>query len=100
LCEKPLGARDYMAIARNYHTVFVENVPVLREGRRNEAKRFINLIDTLYDNRNRIVVSAEAEPQELYQAKTGVEVFEFDRTASRLIEMRSEEWVASAGKAG
>ncbi|WP_425416708.1 cell division protein ZapE [Oricola indica] len=100
LCEKPLGARDYMAIARNYHTVFVENVPVLREGRRDEAKRFINLIDTLYDNRNRIVVSAEAEPQELYQAKTGVEVFEFDRTASRLIEMRSEEWVASAGKAG
>jgi len=98
LCEKPLGARDYLAIARNYHTVFVERVPVLREGRRNEAKRFINLIDTLYDNRNRIVVSAEAEPQELYQAKSGTEVFEFDRTVSRLIEMRSEEWVASAGK--
>ncbi|MFZ2100880.1 MAG: cell division protein ZapE [Oricola sp.] len=97
LCEQPLGARDYLAIARNYHTVFVERVPVLREGRRNEAKRFINLIDTLYDNRIRLVVSAEAEPQDLYHAKTGTEAFEFDRTVSRLIEMRSEEWVAHAG---
>ncbi len=99
LCEKPLGARDYLAIARNYHTIFIERVPVLHDNRRNEAKRFINLIDTLYDNRIRVVVSAEAEPQELYQAKTGTEAFEFDRTASRLIEMRSEEWVAHAGQA-
>lgn len=99
LCEKPLGARDYLAIARAYHTLFLENVPVLREGRRNEAKRFITLIDTLYDSRIRLVVSAEAEPSELYQAKTGVEVFEFDRTVSRLIEMRSEAWVAQAGEA-
>lgn len=98
LCEKPLGARDFLAIARNYHTVFVENVPVLHDNRRNEAKRFINLVDTLYDNRIRLVVSAEAEPQKLYQAKTGTEVFEFDRTVSRLIEMRSEEWVANAGQ--
>jgi cell division protein ZapE len=99
LCEKPLGARDYLAIARNYHTIFIERVPVLHDNRRNEAKRFINLIDTLYDNRIRVVVSAEAEPQELYQARTGTEAFEFDRTASRLIEMRSEEWVAHAGQA-
>lgn len=99
LCEKPLGARDYLAIARNYHTIFVERVPVMREGRRNEAKRFINLVDTLYDNRIRLVVSAEAEPQELYRAKTGTEVFEFDRTASRLIEMRSEDWIARTGDA-
>jgi cell division protein ZapE len=98
LCEKPLGARDYLAIARNYHTIFVERVPVLHDNRRNEAKRFINLIDTLYDNRIRLVVSAEVEPQELYQGKTGTEVFEFDRTVSRLIEMRSEEWVAQAGQ--
>ena len=98
LCGEARGTADYLAIARNYHTIFVERVPVLREGRRNEAKRFINLIDTLYDNRNRIVVSAEAEPQELYQAKSGTEVFEFDRTISRLIEMRSEEWVANAAK--
>ena len=69
----------------------------LSANRRNEAKRFINLIDTLYDNRIRLVVSAEVEPQELYQGKTGTEVFEFDRTVSRLIEMRSEEWVAGAG---
>ncbi|GAB4355394.1 MAG: cell division protein ZapE [Oricola sp.] len=100
LCEKPLGARDYLAIARNYHTVFVERVPVLRDNRRNEAKRFINLIDTLYANRIRLVVSAEAEPHDLYKAKTGTEAFEFDRTVSRLIEMRSEEWVAHAGDGG
>jgi cell division protein ZapE len=100
LCEKPLGARDYLAIARNYHTIFIERVPVLHDNRRNEAKRFINLIDTFYDNRIRLVVSAEAEPHELYKAKTGTEVFEFDRTVSRLIEMRSEEWVAQAGDAG
>ena len=100
LCEKPLGARDYLAIARNYHTVFVEDVPVLHDNRRNEAKRFINLVDTFYDNRIRLVVSAEAEPQDLYQATTGTEAFEFDRTVSRLIEMRSEEWVAQAGEAG
>ncbi|MCI5074984.1 cell division protein ZapE [Oricola sp.] len=100
LCEKPLGARDFLALARNYHTIFVERVPIMREGRRNEAKRFITLVDTLYDNRIRLVVSAEAEPDQLYQAKTGVEVFEFDRTVSRLIEMRSEAWVAQAGEAG
>ncbi|WP_421856066.1 cell division protein ZapE [Oricola sp.] len=96
LCEQPLGARDYLAISRNYHTVFVERVPLIGAGKRNEAKRFINLIDTLYDNQVKLVVSAAAEPHELYQADSGTEAFEFDRTASRLIEMRSEEWVARA----
>ncbi len=94
LCMQPLGASDYLRIANAYSTVFIENIPVLSKARRNEAKRFINLIDTLYDNGIRIVVSAEAEPQELYTSEDGTEAFEFDRTSSRLIEMRSEAYLA------
>ncbi len=93
LCEKPLGARDFLAIAGRFSTIFVDRVPVLGEGRRNEVKRFILLIDTLYDHHTRLVVSAEAAPSELYTAKRGVEVFEFERTASRLIEMQSRDWL-------
>lgn len=93
LCEKPLGARDYLAIAGRFSTIFVDHVPVLGEGRRNEAKRFILLIDTLYDHHVRLVVSAAAQPNLLYTAKRGVEVFEFERTASRLIEMQSRDWL-------
>ncbi|RVA67353.1 cell division protein ZapE, partial [Mesorhizobium sp. M7A.F.Ca.CA.001.11.2.1] len=93
LCEKPLGARDFLAIAGRFSTIFIDHVPVLGEGKRNEAKRFILLIDTLYDHHVRLVVSAEAPPQALYAAKRGVEVFEFERTASRLIEMQSRDWL-------
>lgn len=93
LCEKPLGARDFLAIAGRFSTIFIDRVPVLGEGRRNEAKRFILLIDTLYDHHTRLVVSAEAAPSDLYTAKRGVEVFEFERTASRLIEMQSRDWL-------
>ncbi|MER8980346.1 cell division protein ZapE [Mesorhizobium sp. M0870] len=93
LCEKPLGARDFLAIAGRFSTIFIDHVPVLGEGKRNEAKRFILLIDTLYDHRMRLVASAEAPPQALYAAKRGVEVFEFERTASRLIEMQSRDWL-------
>ncbi|PTE07640.1 cell division protein ZapE [Mesorhizobium helmanticense] len=93
LCEKPLGARDYLAIAARFSTIFIDQVPVLGEGRRNEAKRFILLIDTLYDHHVRLVVSAEAAPPDLYIAKRGNEVFEFERTASRLIEMQSRDWL-------
>ncbi|TCD15940.1 cell division protein ZapE [Oricola cellulosilytica] len=99
LCEQPLGSRDYLAIARAFHTVFVEDVPVIRDGQRNEVKRFINLVDTLYDNCVRLVVSAAAEPHELYQADSGTEAFEFERTVSRLVEMRSEAWAAQCGRA-
>lgn len=95
LCEAPLGARDFLAIARQFHTLMVEDVPVIGDGKRNEAKRFITLIDTLYDNRNKLVVSAAAQPHELYRAKSGTEAFEFDRTASRLVEMRSDDWIAA-----
>ncbi|MER9403872.1 cell division protein ZapE [Mesorhizobium caraganae] len=93
LCEKPLGARDFLAIAGRFSTIFIDHVPVLGEGRRNEAKRFILLIDTLYDHHTRLVVSAAAPPPALYAAKRGNEVFEFERTASRLIEMQSRDWL-------
>jgi len=96
LCEKPLGASDYLAIAHAYHTVLIDRVPVMRGlGMRNEAKRFITLIDALYDNQVKLVASAGAEPTGLYLSDEGFEVFEFNRTASRLIEMRSDEYLAA-----
>jgi cell division protein ZapE len=93
LCEKPLGSRDYLAIVDRFPTIFIDQVPVLGEGKRNEAKRFILLVDTLYDHHARLVMSAEAQPSQLYTATRGVEVFEFERTASRLIEMQSRDWL-------
>ncbi len=94
LCMQPLGASDYLRIAYAYSTIFIDNIPVMSKARRNEAKRFITLIDTLYDNGIKLVVSAASEPQDLYVAEGGTEAFEFDRTASRLIEMRSEAYIA------
>jgi cell division protein ZapE len=96
LCEKPLGSADFLAIARRYHTVFIDNIPVLDPERRNEVKRFINLIDTLYDQRVKLVASAAAEPDKLFAGSEGFEAFEFARTASRLIEMRSADYLALA----
>ncbi|QDZ01692.1 cell division protein ZapE [Nitratireductor mangrovi] len=93
LCGRPLGARDYLAIAARFQTLFVESVPVFDDAMRNEAKRFILLIDTLYDKRMRLIASAAAQPQALYRGRTGTtESFEFERTASRLIEMQSRDW--------
>jgi len=93
LCDAPLGARDYLAIAARYSTVFIDRIAVLDQTRRNPAKRLILLIDTLYDSHSRLFASAEAPPQGLYQGRPGVtEAFEFDRTVSRLIEMQSREW--------
>ena len=94
LCSKPLGASDYLALARDFHTLFVENIPAMTFDRRNEAKRFIILIDTLYDHHVKLLASAEVEAPELYKAETGREAFEFDRTVSRLIEMRSEDYLS------
>ena len=90
LCEAPLGAPDYLAISRNFATVFIEHIPVLTPQMRNPAKRFINLIDTLYDARTRLVVSAARPPGELYPS--GPHASEFARTASRLQEMQSQGW--------
>ena len=94
LCEKPLGAADYQRLALSYHTFIVEGVPVMDLPQRNAAKRFINLVDTLYNNRNKLIVSAEAEPDGLYVATSGTESFEFQRTVSRLVEMRSQAWLS------
>jgi cell division protein ZapE len=94
LCARNLGARDYQAVANAFHTVFLDHVPRLDKERRNEARRFITLVDTLYDAGVKLVVSADAEPGELYRAAHGNEAFEFSRTASRLTEMRSEDYIA------
>jgi cell division protein ZapE len=95
LCERPLGASDYIAIAQRYPTVFIEHIPVLTPQQGNETKRFINLIDTLYDNHVRLVASADAMPEELMPVRKGTTGFEFDRTVSRLFEMRSQDYVES-----
>jgi cell division protein ZapE len=94
LCEKPLGAVDYLRIAHDFHTVVIDRVPVLTYARRNEAKRFIALIDTLYDAGVKVVASAAAKPVDIYQGTEGYEASEFKRTASRLIEMGSAEYLA------
>jgi cell division protein ZapE len=94
LCGEPLAGNDYLKLAREFHTIVLDRIPVLDYSRRDEAKRFIILIDTLYDNAVKLVASAEAEPQALYLAETGFEAAEFRRTASRLIEMRSRAYLA------
>jgi cell division protein ZapE len=94
LCQQPLAAADYLKIAREYHTVVLDHIVVMDYERRNEAKRFIILIDTFYDNAVKLVASAAAEPDALYDANDGFEAYEFKRTASRLIEMRSQAYLA------
>jgi cell division protein ZapE len=93
LCSKPLAASDYLRIAHEFHTVILGHIPVLDYSRRNEAKRFIILIDTLYDHCVKLLASAEAEPDQLYLADEGYEAKEFKRTASRLTEMRSQSYL-------
>jgi cell division protein ZapE len=94
LCAQPLGASDYLAIAQRFHTLILEGVPRMGFEQRNEAKRFITLVDALYDSRVKLLASADAEAPDLYRAETGREAFEFDRAVSRLIEMRSEEYLS------
>ena len=94
LCELPLAAADYLRIAHEYHTVILDHVPVMTFDNRNAAKRFIILIDTLYDMNVKLIASAEAEPDLLYRGDEGFEAQEFKRTASRLIEMRSQDYLA------
>jgi cell division protein ZapE len=94
LCATALGPQDYLAIAARFHTVFLEAIPVLGPDRRNEARRLINLIDVLYEADARMVVLAAAEPDDLYPAGDGA--LDFERTASRLHEMRSADYVERA----
>ena len=91
LCEKPLGAADYLKIAETFDTVLIDDIPQLGPARRNEAKRFVTLIDALYEARVKLVASAEAAPQALYPSGDGA--FEFERTVSRLMEMQSAEYL-------
>lgn len=92
LCANPLGPADYLAIAWRYHTVIIVGIPRLGPEKRNEAKRFVTLIDALYENRVKLLCSAEAPPEELYPAGDGA--FEFERTVSRLNEMQSADYLA------
>ena len=96
ICEKPLAASDYLRLAHDYHTILIDRIPVMDYGERNAAKRFISLIDTLYDNGVKLMASAAADPVSLYVATDGVEANEFKRTSSRLIEMSSESYLAQA----
>ena len=94
LCEEPLAAVDYLKLAHEFHTLIVDRIKVMGEDERNEAKRFIALIDTLYDNSVKLLASADAEPDMLYLGREGFEAQEFKRAASRLIEMRSQNYLA------
>jgi cell division protein ZapE len=94
LCEQALAASDYLRIAREYHTILLDRVAMMTFEMRNAAKRFIILIDTLYDMNVKLIASAEAEPETLFRGDEGFEAQEFRRTASRLIEMRSQAYLA------
>jgi len=99
LCGEPRGAPDYLAIAHTYHTVIVVGIPALGPEMRNEATRFVTLVDALYENKVKLFASAAAEPEEIYPAGDGA--FEFQRTVSRLMEMQSAEYMAEGhGEAG
>ena len=92
LCGEARGAADYLAIARRYHTVIVVGIPVMGPEMRNEASRFVTLIDALYEHKVKLLAAADAEPAGLYPAGDGR--FEFERTVSRLEEMRSADYLA------
>ncbi len=91
LCEQPLGAADYLAIAERYKTVIIDGVPRFNEAKRNQAKRFMTLIDALYEHRTKAVIAAETEPARLFDTES--HAFELDRTVSRLMEMQSAEYL-------
>lgn len=93
LCAQPLGAADYLALAAVFHTILIDRTPRMGPEKRNEATRFVKLIDALYDTRTKLVMSADGEPEQLYPAGDGS--FEFERTASRLMEMRTHEYLAA-----
>ena len=93
LCGEPRGAADYLAIARRYHTVIIVGIPVMGPEKRNEAARFVTLIDALYEHKVKLLASADADPVHLYDEGDGA--FEFERTASRLIEMQSGSYLAA-----
>ena len=96
LCAMPLAAADYLLICDRFHTILIDKIPQMDQKMRNEARRFIILVDLLYEARTYLVASAAAPPDQLYQGKIGTESFEFTRTASRLIEMQSSDYLYGA----
>jgi cell division protein ZapE len=94
LCEKPHAASDYLSYAHRFHTILIDDIPRISVKNRDHAKRFINLIDALYDNRVKLYATATHRVRDLYEGGDGHETFEFTRTESRLIEMRSEEYLS------
>lgn len=93
LCEQPLGASDYLAIVRRYSALFIDRIPRMGPENRNEARRFVTLIDAIYESRTKLVCSAAAPPEAL--CPKGDSAFEFERTASRLIEMQSRDYIGA-----
>ncbi|MGZ8282879.1 MAG: cell division protein ZapE [Allosphingosinicella sp.] len=93
LCGQPRGAADYLTIARHFHTVFLVGIPLMGPDKRNEAARFVTLIDALYEQKVKLIAAADAVPEKLYPAGDGA--FEFQRTVSRLIEMQSQDYLAA-----
>ena len=91
LCGRPLGAGDYLAVATHFHTLLIDAIPRLSPANHDRARRFITLVDALYDHRVKLIASADAVPDQLYERGEGARAFE--RTASRLEEMRSAGWM-------
>ena len=92
LCSEARGAADYIAIAQAFHTVIIVGIPRLGPDQRNEAARFVTLIDALYEQKVKLIATAEAAPDDLYTRGDGR--FEFERTVSRLMEMQSQDYLA------
>ncbi|KAK0340120.1 hypothetical protein LTR94_031807, partial [Friedmanniomyces endolithicus] len=92
LCGEARGAPDYLEIARTFHTVILVGIPILGPENRNEAARFVTLIDALYEHKVKLLAAADAQPDALYPRGDGA--FEFQRTVSRLEEMRSDDYLA------
>lgn len=92
LCARPLGPQDYLAIAQRFHTLFLEDVPILSSANHHEARRLVTLVDALYEAKTKLIVLAAAKPEALYTE--GVGAFEFERTVSRFNEMQSKDWLA------
>ena len=91
LCDRPLAAADYLAVAQEFHTVLIDHIPTMTDNMHNVARRFTLLIDTLYDEGVKLICSAATPPDQLYPA--GIASDSFRRTASRLAEMQSEDYL-------
>jgi cell division protein ZapE len=91
LCDRPLAAADYLAVAQEFHTILIDHIPVMTDNMHNVARRFTLLIDILYDEGVKLICSAAAPPDQLYPA--GIASDAFRRTASRLAEMQSEDYL-------